>query len=73
MNNELKRLNCNNYHVCDLNDQDVFWFGCLGLRSLYNYSKNSDFTFKELCLSMIKNGQVIVNYKDGRKFVLTMI
>jgi hypothetical protein len=72
MQHNMDRLNCMNYHVYD-NETEDFWFAQNGLRSLYAYSKNSNKTFRELCLEMIKTGEVeIIRTHDGESVQLTL-
>lgn len=58
MNETLKTLNCMNYICVDSNDDH--WYACNGLRSLYEYSKISNTTFKELCTKMIHEREVTI-------------
>ena len=44
---DLNRLNCMNYHVSD--NDGGFWYAQNGLRSIFEYSKLSDKSFRELC------------------------
>jgi hypothetical protein len=59
MNDNLNKLNCNNYHVYDHISNDS-WFAQNGLRSLYEYSKISGSTFKAICLTLLNSGQVTI-------------
>jgi hypothetical protein len=68
---DLNKLNCMNYHVFEPESGD-HWYAQQGLRSLYNYSKNSDMPFRELCTRMLDKGEVIIN-RQGAQLVLTMI
>lgn len=74
MNTLLNTLNCNNYHVADSDNEH--WYAQNGLRSLYEYSKISDKTFKAICIEMLAKKEVIL--KDTRNngndiLVLTLI
>ena len=74
MNEELTKLNCMNYHVADSNND--YWYACNGLRSLYQYSKVSNMSFKELCTGMIHKGEVILQDtrdNDNDVLILTMV
>jgi hypothetical protein len=74
MKEQLNKLNCMNYHV--QNSKDDFWYAQNGLRSLWVYSKESDTSFRELCLKMLEEGQVIVKDlrdNDNERFIITMI
>lgn len=62
MQHNLDKLNCMNYQIHD-SDED-FWFAQNGLRSLYTYSKCTDVSFREICLTLIKEGQI--EFKDTR-------
>jgi hypothetical protein len=68
---DLNKLNCMNYQVFDVETRD-YWYAQQGLRSLYNYSKDSDMSFRELCTRMLDRGEVILKY-DDIILVLTMI
>lgn len=69
----LKTLNCMNYHVYENQTTDV-WFACNGWRSLYTYSKISGSTFRHICETLIKIGEVtIVDNRTGNTLTLTII
>jgi hypothetical protein len=72
---DLNKLNCMNYHVED--DMQDFWYSTNGLRSIYNYSKVSDISFKDLCLALLKDKQIKINNIDKRyntkTYLITMI
>ena len=74
MNESLNKLNCMNYHVTD--SEGDFWFAQNGLRSLYQYSKVSNLSFRELCTTMLEKGEVILNDirdNDNDHLILSMI
>ena len=58
----LQALNCNNYHVQDNTDSD-HWYAYNGWRSLWTYSKIADISFREICQTLIKKGEVTFNAK----------
>lgn len=73
-NDNLNRLNCMNYHVSD--SEGNYWFAQNGLRSLYCYSKCTDTSFRDICLSLINKGEIIIKDirdNDNDTFCLTMI
>lgn len=60
----LDRLNCMNYQVnCELTGD--FWYAQCGLRSLYEYSKISDTSFRTICEVLDTEGQITI--KDTRE------
>lgn len=73
-NKNLNRLNCMNYHVEDSNGD--FWYAYNGLRSLYEYSKISEKSFRLICETMILEGQIRlkdIRDNENETLVLTMI
>jgi len=61
-NVDLNRLNCMNYQVHDA--EGDYWYAQNGLRSIYTYSKCTDVPFREICLALLKEGQI--EFKDTR-------
>lgn len=59
----LVKLNCNNYHVFDHITGD-HWYVQNGLRSLFTYSKISGSTFRHICETLNKTGEVTI--QDNR-------
>ena len=72
---DLNKLNCMNYHIED--DAEDFWFAQCGLRSLYNYSKTSNSSFKDICYKLLLDGQIEINNNDleyeTKTYLITMI
>lgn len=74
LNDKLNKLNCMNYHVSD--SENNSWYAQNGLRSLYEYSKVSNSSFKAIANEMHIKGQVILNDtrdNNNERLVLTMI
>ena len=67
---DLNKLNCMNYCIHD--HEGDWYFAQQGLRSLYNWSKRLDISFKELCMIMGKEGQIVFG-KDKVIHTITMI
>ena len=57
---DLNKLNCMNYIV---SDDEVTYYLTDGLRSLWRFSKSQDINFKNLCITLLNDNQVII--KDG--------
>lgn len=73
MTDNLNRLNCNNYYVYDHHSED-HWYAQNGLRSLYQYAKLSDKSFRDICLSLLDSGEVtLLDTRYGTELTLTMI
>lgn len=67
----LNKLNCNNYHVCD--SENDHWYAQNGLRSLYEYSKISDKTFREICTVLYYKGEITIkDIRDNDNEFLTI-
>lgn len=56
---DLKKLNCNNYYVYDHLTKD-HWYAQNGLRSLFEYSKISGSTFRDICEKLNSLGEVTI-------------
>ena len=69
----LNKLNCMNYYVYD-HDTGDHWYLMEGLRSLFNISKVSNLTFREICIKLNEVGEVtIIDNRNNTEFTLTMI
>jgi hypothetical protein len=72
LNENLNKLNCNNYHVSEDETGD-YWFAQNGLRSLYHYSKMATkMDFRTLCLRMIETGEVTIEIDSDTEDTLTL-
>ena len=73
MNESLNKLNCMNYQVdyTDNDGYDEFYYLQCGLRSLYNFAKRHNISFKKLCIDLLEFGQVVLD--DTEQTAITMI
>lgn len=68
---DLKKLNCNNYYVYD-HVSEEHWYAQNGLRSLFNYSKKANKSFRQICSDISENGESVILW-DGGEISLTLI
>lgn len=71
----IKRLNCMNYHVND-DFNDAHWYAQNGLRSLFEYSKICNKSFKTICIELFETQQITIQdlrENDCTTLTLTMI
>jgi hypothetical protein len=57
MKRDLNKLNVMNYQI---DTSEGHWYLCCGLRSLWNFSKEYELNFKDLCDTLLEKGYLLL-------------